>query len=1085
METTALSETTGIPMLEEGNADQTSHGSEVGEAFEDVPDGNLDICGIKNYSSISLSDFICENVETINNSIQDGDQSRILCDIVSDTCIPVGECDALPPMEISPSYLADANKGNFIDPLNNKSPPKIVSSPSVVAVVDEPLNLTTVDVKDVNKLPQGGTPSDVVTMTFEEQQKKLNESISAIAKSLGLEEFLPENFQVDTHKNVLSISVVDSHGSVALTGSKGRSKNTSAVTSEETFKNLGNLGKPHPQSLTECKQTRNVVPVVRVITPNKTTSHKNNIKPVTKQKIYNNCSKKEGSSNISVDLIKNMLRNPPVTQSDSVAACKNEVFSVTGSISVDSSVLSVDTTLPIESCDETFPVIRIENASDESLVHIPVSGSENMVAKSPKGSKKMHILLTTSEGQQIIEIDDDGLNALLGSSEVTCETEQSPVLCSETVPLSIEPESSRNKEEMGCVNNTSIVRFVQKLTNSNRSQRKNFPCPEEGCGNVFNKECKLRAHMINHKGVRPYKCTFDGCDWAFTTPYRLRRHLDTHMGKKDYICDFEGCSRRFTTVYNLNTHKKRHKWPNSLLCPAEGCEMTFANRRKMELHLRVHEDIEAPYKCSVCGKKYYSANCIASHYRTHQYSEDDFKCPFPECGKKYDKICRLRQHIRHHTGERPYACPAEGCQWSFMSASKLTRHMRKHTGERKFMCSEPGCGKSFLRPEHLKGHMVIHSGTKPFQCPHEDCNSRFTAKSSLYVHVKKHCASRVKIIYPCLVAECDHKCNNKTALEQHLKQVHPSVLAGDRPFDFGHDLDLSISESLCSPIKTEDSTSLCSSIKTEDSASVASAEQNGLGLSSLLKSKGRNKKTSVKKLVNNITELENASKSLTSIESALICSMLNSPTKSLELDDLKLMESSKLTAADALDESAPNSSNVHNEVDLPSRLFQENTSGSARTDYCCNHILSLRAKKWRLLQSRMRQGSLNSGEDSRQQDSNISFSSDGSQSGIDIRSPDVMLASSSFVFQDQSTENLVQNHFLPDEPSSNCIYQDDSILVNTSTFGSELAMPSSLLSDHTDSEESEITQDSSAAVFSTSSAVDEFAESAMSLHGLD
>lgn len=1080
METAAISETTGIPMLEEGNADRTSHGSQVGESFEDGPDGNLDICGIKNYSAISLSDFICENVETINNSIQDGDQSRILCDIVSDTCIPVGECDALPPLEIIPSYLADASKGNFTESVNDRSPQKNVSSPSVVAVVDEPLNLTTVDVKDVNKLSEGGNPSDVVTMTIEEQQKKLNESISAIAKSLGLEDFLPENFQVDTRKNVLSISVVDSHGAVAITGSKGRSKSSPAVTFEAVGKNLESPEKSTPADLLEYKQTRNVVPVVRVITPSKTSSHKSCIKPVTKQKKYN-CSKNEScgvSTDASVELVENMLCSPEVSdQAVCVVACKNEVCTASGSISVESSELSVDTTLSIESCDDTFPVIRIENASEESLVHVPMAESENTILpKSPaEGSKKMHILLTTSEGQQIIEIDDDGLNALLAGSDISCDKEQPAVLRSEAVSLqaSIEPEPGKNNEEIGCVSNTPLVRFVQKLTTGNRSQRKIFTCPEEGCGHVFNKECKLRAHMISHKGVRPYKCTFDGCDWAFTTPYRLRRHLDTHMGKKDYICDFEGCSRRFTTVYNLNTHKKRHKWPNSLMCPAEGCEMTFANRRKMELHLRVHEDIEAPYKCSVCGKKYYSANCIASHYRSHQYSEDDFKCPFPDCGKKYDKICRLRQHIRHHTGERPYACPAEGCQWSFMSASKLTRHMRKHTGERKFMCSEPGCGKSFLRPEHLKGHMVIHSGTKPFQCPHEDCNARFTAKSSLYVHVKKHCASRGKIIYPCPVAECDHKFNNKTTLEQHLKKVHPSVLAGDRPFDFGHDLNLSISESLCS-------------IKTEDNAAVTSIEQNGVNLSSSSKSKGRNKKTSTKKLVNNVTELENASKSLNSIESALVCSMLNSPTKSLELEvlnSLKLMDSSKLTA-DTL-ENVPSSSNAHSEIDLSSRLFQENTSGSARTDYCCNHILSLRAKKWRLLQSRMRQGSLNSGEDSRQQDSNISFSSDGSQSGIDIRSPDVMLASSSFVFHDQTAENLVQNHFLPDEPSSNCIYQDDNILVNSSTFGSELDMPSSLLSDHTDSEGSEITQDSSAAVFSTSSAVDEFAESAMSLHGLD
>ncbi|GIY73572.1 zinc finger X-linked protein ZXDB [Caerostris extrusa] len=569
---------------------------------------------------------------------------------------------------------------------------------------------------------------------------------------------------------------------------------------------------------------------------------------------------------------------------------------------------------------------------------------------------------------------------------------------------------------------------------------KTWVCPIDGCGQILDKECKLRVHMISHKsGSRPFKCEFEGCDWAFTTPYRLRRHAETHFGSKDFICDFEGCNRKFTTVYNLKTHKKRHKWPNSLICPSKDCKMSFDNRRKLELHLRVHKEVEAPYKCSLCGKQYYSANCIASHYRTHQYNAEDFKCPFSECGKVYDKICRLRQHIRHHTGERPYTCPAEGCQWSFMSASKLTRHMRKHTGERKFVCTEPGCGKSFMRPEHLKGHVVIHSGDKPFHCPHENCNAKFTAKSSLYVHVKKHCPSVLKVVYPCPVKPCVKKYNSKATLKQHLQKFHPEAIGEGKELNIAEKLELTMPVSLVNQNSENSSGYLeLDDGMTDDPTAGLQFElfQNSL--------------------------MQDDEESSFSLGSSSRTTKANGSTKKTVPKSSKRSQNQPALNSNAAESTSKT-------LRTSEKLIQENHSGCARTDFCCKQITGSKKIEQNIAFVTLNQNS------SDNQDAKCFLSSN--QLNTEIKSPDLMLPSS--LFQDH-TEHLLKTNFLHDECStSHNLYHDDSILVNSSAFELEM-MPVSLLSDSVESDESVLNHSSS--VFSEQNSVDAFADS---IHLLD
>ncbi|XP_075533733.1 uncharacterized protein LOC142566743 [Dermacentor variabilis] len=346
----------------------------------------------------------------------------------------------------------------------------------------------------------------------------------------------------------------------------------------------------------------------------------------------------------------------------------------------------------------------------------------------------------------------------------------------------------------------ALASTVLRLGNPTPSApRRRFPCTLEGCDRVFERGRQLRVHLLSHAACRPFKCAVDGCDWAFATEYKLKRHLETHEGKKDFTCDVVGCGQHFTTVYNLRAHMKLHGRP-TFGCLSPGCSQVFGTRRKMELHLREHQELDAPYRCpeAGCGKAYYSSNTLASHLRVHQHRPEELCCPFPECGRAFGRACKLRLHLRQHTGERPYACPA--CAWTFASASKLTRHMRKHTGDRRYVCPEPGCGKAFMRPEHLRGHSVVHSGGRPFPCTHPGCSSRFAAKSSLYVHLKKHAQGssadpplqqpkQQRLVYGCPVGSCSRRFSSRTALRQHIERSHSLLVLADGSSQEGEDDD--------------------------------------------------------------------------------------------------------------------------------------------------------------------------------------------------------------------------------------------------------------------------------------------------------
>ncbi|GAC96709.1 C2H2 type zinc finger containing protein [Pseudozyma hubeiensis SY62] len=204
----------------------------------------------------------------------------------------------------------------------------------------------------------------------------------------------------------------------------------------------------------------------------------------------------------------------------------------------------------------------------------------------------------------------------------------------------------------------------------------------------------LKAHQRRHRDAseKSFVCEHQDCALRFWTSSQLKNHVQA--------CHADNMSSA--------TEANAHDYP----CTEDGCELTFHKRKQLRQHIRDHhcgpavnvdgqqeqghlQLLEAkalPFVCLYpgCGKRFATNSRRKTHFRTHEEGRYT-------CSMEHDLP---QQHGDQDAGPFVYTFP----NWTALQAHIKEAHPP--------ICPWPGCGKRFQRQDNLKAHYRRHEDRK-------------------------------------------------------------------------------------------------------------------------------------------------------------------------------------------------------------------------------------------------------------------------------------------------------------------------------------------------------------------------------------
>ncbi|XP_018568381.1 zinc finger protein 26-like [Anoplophora glabripennis] len=279
------------------------------------------------------------------------------------------------------------------------------------------------------------------------------------------------------------------------------------------------------------------------------------------------------------------------------------------------------------------------------------------------------------------------------------------------------------------------------------------------CGKTFRDSHKLKKHVMDHTGERPFKCEL--CDSAFKERYNLSVHIKTHTGDRQIQCP--ECNKTFIVPSAMKAHMRTHSKEKPYVCDV--CGRGFSHSANLKPHVATHSE-EFPFHCLECGKSFRIRKGLLRHLRGHHANCTKEGCEF--CAQ-FEKVkYKPRKYVK--AAEKIRECPV--CLQTFRYYMTYKNHMRAHNNEN-YTCSF--CGKSYLDRAALRVHLRNHTGETPYVCG--VCGKKFKRGDSYRYHTSTH--SEERKLFHCDI--CNQDYTHRSSLLKHKRHVHED----ERPFQCG------------------------------------------------------------------------------------------------------------------------------------------------------------------------------------------------------------------------------------------------------------------------------------------------------------